>query len=184
LLNSLSEVLKRCSVDPKRPRMNSRRYQLNLLLALLSLSVLATSAQAFETPSFKTVDKVELLSIDYEKDYIKRVIETKSILGKEAATVFRVWKQQKLLGESPSACHQPAYAMKLFSKDKLVMFVTICWACRNIAYVVPRGKHWIRFQADSKSGQRMKRLFTEAFPRINNVISRATEQTPGWTAGE
>ena len=101
---------------------------------------------------------------------------TKTIAGKGVAAVFGIWKKQRLLGESPSACHQPAYALKFYAKGKLVMFATICWSCRNIDFVVPKFKHWVRFQADSRNGQMLKNLFLETFPK---AASRATDNTLG-----
>lgn len=125
------------------------------------------------------MDKIELLSIDYGNGYIEQIKENKTIAGKGVAAVFGIWKKQRLLGESPSACHQPAYALKFYAKGKLVMFATICWSCRNIDFVVPKFKHWVRFQADSRNGQMLKNLFLETFPKAANVISRATDNTLG-----
>jgi hypothetical protein len=76
-------------------------------------------------PSVKRADKVELLSIEYEKGYILKILESKSVEGKEACDILTVWKQQNITGPSPSACHQPAYAIKFYSKGKLVVLATV-----------------------------------------------------------
>lgn len=97
--------------------MNSFPLRVQFSLIVLAQVVLAVSTAAFQTTRPKKVDKVELMSIDYEKGSIERVKETKFIEGKEAARVLRIWKQQRFLGQSSSACHQPAYAVKFYSKQ-------------------------------------------------------------------
>lgn len=88
--------------------------------------------------------------------------------------------QQKLVGQSPEACHQPAYGIKFYSKGRLLLFATICWSCRNIDLIVPESKGWIEFDSLSRNGQLLKRVFTNAFPKENNVISSdATEHFVG-----
>ena len=139
---------------------------------ILFFALLVGSATASAQPTIKRIDRVELLSIEYEKGEIVRVISTKSLERREAQSVFSIWKQQKLQGSSPSACHVPAYALQFYLNGKLVMFATICWGCRNIDFITPRHKLWVRFQSDSKAGQRLKRIFVEAFPNDQKVISR------------
>jgi len=159
--------------------MNSINYRRHFPLTLFALAIFSGSALAFQIPLPKGVDKIELLSVDYGNGYIERIKETRTIAGKGVEAVIRIWKKQRLLGESPSACHQPAYALKFYAKGKLVMFATICWSCRDIDFVVPKFKHWVRFQADSRNGQMLKNLFLQTFPKADNVISRATEDELG-----
>ena len=65
---------------------------------------------------------------------------------------------------SVAACHQPPYALNFYSNGKMVLFVTVCWSCHNIAFIVPDVKHWVDFQADSQAANMLKEIFEKAFP--------------------
>ena len=69
--------------------MNLLRHHFQLLLIVFALAVFAIPTAAFQTTRPKHVDKVELISIDYEKGSLERIKETKVIEGKDVAGVLK-----------------------------------------------------------------------------------------------
>jgi hypothetical protein len=134
------------------------------MTAILVLTVVLAAGDSFKAPVLKKVDKVELLSIYSRMGNVERVDATKTLEGQEAEKIAAVWRRQKIQDYSPSSCHQPPYALKFYEKDKVVLFVTVCWACRNVTFVVPQTKHWIRFDAESKEAQELREVFEKTFP--------------------
>ncbi|MGH9763303.1 MAG: hypothetical protein ACREDR_15075 [Blastocatellia bacterium] len=162
--------------------MHSRFFFTRASFALLSVLFVAIQIQAqsfirskntraFHAPVLTRVDRVELLSIDSRMGEIQKVNETKSIDGNTAQPIADVWRAQKLTGWSAAACHEPPFAIKFYSKGKVVLFATICWACSNITFIVPNRRHWVAFQARSLEGQRLKDIFINAFPKEPRIES-------------
>jgi len=119
---------------------------------------------SFHTPVLRNIDKVELMSVYSRMGDIERVDATRLVQGRDAQAILRVWRKQRFLGYSPAMCHQPPYAIKFYSKDKVVLFATVCWACRNVTFIVPKMKHWVEFQFDSKAAKMLREIFQKAFP--------------------
>ena len=120
--------------------------------------------KSFRVPLLKNIDKVELMGIESRMGNIEKIDETKIVEGKDAQQILDAWREQKYGGGSAAACHQPPYALKFFSKGKNVLFVTICWSCHNLTFIVPESKHWVYFQADTPAAKRLKEIFEKAFP--------------------
>jgi hypothetical protein len=145
-----------------------------ILLTLMIAAAAFVQAQAdkrkpaarvsFHTPLLRSIDKVELMSIYSRMGDIERVDATRLVQGQDAQNLLRVWRKQRFLGYSPAICHQPPYAIKFYSKDKLVLFATVCWACSNVTFVVPKMKHWVEFEHDSQAAKMLREIFQKAFP--------------------
>lgn len=95
---------------------------------------------------------------------IERVEGTQRVEGRDAQKILRVWRKQRFRGYSPATCHQPPYALKFYSKDKVVLFATLCWACRNVTFIVPKSRHWVEFEHDSEAAKMLRDIFQKAFP--------------------
>ena len=103
---------------------------------------------------------------------IEKVNSTKSLDGEAAREILRTWRKQRFIGKSFSACHQPPYAIRFYSKGKTVLFATICWACSNVTFIVPDVKYWVEFPADSEEARLLREVFIKAFPSEQRFISR------------
>jgi hypothetical protein len=119
-------------------------------------------------PVLRTIDKVELLSIESRMGDIENIVATKMIEGQEAQKIADVWRGQGWNGYSAAACHQPPYAIKFYSKGKLILFATVCWDCHNMSFITPDIKKWVEFDVDSKESLKLKEIFQKAFPSENN----------------
>jgi hypothetical protein len=100
---------------------------------------------------------------------IERVDATKLVVGQEAREFAMVWRRQRFQGYSPTACHQPPYAIKFYFRGKVVLFATICWTCDNVTFIVPHRKAWVAFVSDSREAVRLKEMFQKAFPSDRKV---------------
>ena len=122
------------------------------------------SNSSFRAPALRNIDKVELLSIQSRMGNIEKVDATKLVVGKEIKKIVNIWKKQRFEGYSAAACHHPPYAIKFYSKGKVVLFASVCWMCHNITFIVPQVKTWIRFSSRSKEAMMLREIFQKAFP--------------------
>lgn len=116
------------------------------------------------------VDEVELLSVESRAGAIERVTATRLVRGREARNIVSVWRRQKFWGRSPAMCHEPPYALKFYSKGRVVLFATICWACHNVIFDVPEIEGAVAFEADSRSGKMLREIFDKAFPSDRKIL--------------
>ena len=122
---------------------------------------------AFRAPILRNIDKVELISIESRMGNIEKVNATKLVEGQEAQEILNLWRKQHFQGYSSAACHQPPYAIRFYSRGKVVLFASVCWMCHNVTFIVPDKKNWIEFDAESKEGIMLRELFKKAFPSEN-----------------
>ena len=156
--------------------MNTNRYSLKsvALLVLMIIPAIFVQAQtnrrrsqakaSFRAPILRNIDKVELMSIESRMGNVEKVDATKLVEGREAQNILAVWRKQKFSGYSAAACHQPPYALRFYSKGKVVLFATVCWACHNVTFIVPDTKHWVDFKSDSQAAKLLREVFEKAFP--------------------
>jgi hypothetical protein len=123
---------------------------------------------SFRAPVLRSIDKLELLSIDSLGGDADKILATKTVDGQEAQRIAGVWRGQRLNGYSAAACHEPSYAIKFYSRGKLILFASVCWDCHNISFMTPYINNWIEFDTDSKESLKLKEIFQKAFPSENN----------------
>jgi hypothetical protein len=115
------------------------------------------------TRDLPTVDKIELLKLEKKGDLWTGNIEaTKFIEANEAQKFAKLWRQQNYHSMSAS-CHLPAYAVKFYSKGKLLAYATLCWDCNNINFEEPNLGNTQGFDGDSRKGQKLLQVFKTAF---------------------
>ena len=121
-------------------------------------------APSFKVPTLRNIDKVELLDIKTEKgSIITGVVANKVLEGKDVSTIVELWRKQKISPYSPSACHNPPYAIKFYSTEKLVVYASICWSCNDISFIVPKAPYWSGFEAETAAAKELRKVFEEAF---------------------
>jgi hypothetical protein len=118
------------------------------------------------TKRLPSVDKVELMRVGSisEGGDIRSIAETKSIEGRQARLIASVWRSQMWNLRFTAECHEPPYAIKFYSGDRLVLYASICWACHDIVILQPTitGQG---FNAESRSAKALLKFFTLAFPK-------------------
>ncbi len=128
-----------------------------ITLVFVSLTSVACNAQDIAIPKetlrytrqLPAVDKVELQKVS-GIERIEKVEATKVLTDKEALAVATLWREQTY-GGTGAACHEPAYTIKFFSKEKLIVYA----------------KNLVGFNAHGKKGQQLLRVFQNAFPQPN-----------------
>ncbi|MBL8166910.1 MAG: hypothetical protein JNJ50_02070 [Acidobacteria bacterium] len=142
-------------------------------LVFVSLTSVACNTQGIAIPKetlrytrqLPAVDKVELQKVS-GIERIEKVEATKVLTDKEALAVATLWREQTY-GGTGAACHEPAYTIKFFSKEKLIVYASVCYGCQNIDFIDPAAKNLVGFNAHGKKGQQLLRVFQNAFPQPN-----------------
>ncbi len=128
------------------------------------------------TVNLQSVDKVELLELQRKGDVWNGGIKsTKTLEGVEAQKVASLWRSQTYLPYS-AICHLPAYAIKFYSQDKLLVYATLCWECDNIRFKTPDLTQTQGFGGGDKKGQRLLGVFRKAFPSTEKGSTQASAQ--------
>lgn len=114
------------------------------------------------TKQLPTIDKVELQKVS-GIERIDKINATKILTGKEAQAIATLWRELEY-GGIGAACHEPAYAIKFYAKEKAILYVSVCYSCQNIEFLEPAQKNHLGFGAKSKKGRVLLRAFQKAFP--------------------
>lgn len=144
-----------------------------LLLTLLCVSFVPVAGNAQNKPNTKAVsrytrqlpvvDKVEIQKVS-GIERIEKIEATKVLTGKEALAIATLWREQSY-GGTGAACHEPAYAIKFYSKGNLIAYASVCYGCQNIDFLEPKFENLIGFNARGKKGQQLLQIFKNAFPQ-------------------
>lgn len=115
------------------------------------------------------VDRVELLKLKLDNERWTGDIEAaRTLRGEEARRVAALWRAQTYT-LTLAACHNPAYAVKFYSGERLLAYASVCWACNNILLLQPKLEMTQGFLGDNPAGRRLSRVFESAFePKVKN----------------
>ena len=115
------------------------------------------------TRHLPTVDKLELLKLQLKDErWDGEIAATKVLQGAEAQKIAALWRRQTYTG-SQAACHEPAYAIKFYSRRKLIAYATICWSCNNMYFIKPNLHRTQSFLGGNKQGEQLSEIFRLAF---------------------
>lgn len=116
------------------------------------------------TTRLPAVDRVELLVLHMDGQYLLGFKQAKAFGGREARKIATLWRSLPVSGPSPSACHIPAYGIRFYSGGRPVVVATICWKCNNLAFKEPLVSSWIGFEGESRKGRELLQVFRDTFP--------------------
>jgi hypothetical protein len=118
------------------------------------------------TKRLRPVDRVQLVKIGStsEGGDIRSISSAKIVEGQQAQAIASMWRSQAFDLNYSAACHEPPYAIKFYSRGKVVLYASICWGCSNIVILEPvvSGQG---FNSRGKAGKALLHIFTEAFPK-------------------
>jgi hypothetical protein len=119
-----------------------------------------------------TIDKVSLFKLKATGDVWNREIDSsKTLTGKEAQDVAALWRRQ-IYRQYQVACHLPAYGIRFYSGEKLLVQASVCWECNNIGFQTPDMNGTQYFEGDGKLGQQLLNVFRKAFFEPTNYRDR------------
>jgi hypothetical protein len=115
------------------------------------------------TRNLPAIDRIELLKLKLKDDRWDGAIEASRVLKRaEAQKVASLWRRQTYTS-SLSACHEPAYAIKFYSRKKLIAYASICWGCNSIFFITPNLQRTQSFAGGNKRGEKLSEIFRLAF---------------------
>jgi hypothetical protein len=115
------------------------------------------------TGKLPRIDKIELLKLKLKDDRWNGEIEASKVLnGAQAQKVAALWRRQTYTS-SLAACHEPAYAIKFYSKERLIAYASVCWSCNNIFFITPNLHRTQSFVGGNKRGEQLSEIFRLAF---------------------
>jgi hypothetical protein len=144
---------------------------LALLLLLSVLSVAEARPRRFMgrkeflpyTRNLPAIDKIELFELKQKDDqWTDEILATRVFKGAEARKIASLWRGQNY-NQHVSACHQPAYAIKFYAHDKLLVYASVCWSCNNIRFMTPQLDGEQNFAGGDKRGEQLSEVFRLAF---------------------
>jgi hypothetical protein len=115
------------------------------------------------TRNLPRIDKIELLKLEFKDDrWDGHVAATKVLEGSEARKTASLWRRQTYTS-SLSACHEPAYAIKFYYREKLIAYASVCWSCNSIYFIMPNLQSTQSFLGGNSRGEQLSEIFRLAF---------------------
>lgn len=115
------------------------------------------------TRNLPVVDKIELLKLKLKDDRRHgRIAASKVLKGTEAQKLASLWRRQTYTA-SLAACHEPAYAIKFYSRERLIAYASVCWSCNSIYFITPNLHRTQSFAGGDKRGDQLSEIFRLAF---------------------
>ena len=151
-------------------RLKSSRV-LILLLVLFVVPGVVGRTQRFRGPkeflpytrNLPRIDKIELLKLELKDDRWNGKVEAGKVLnGAEAQKVASLWRRQTYTS-SLAACHEPAYAIKFYYREKLIAYASVCWSCNSIFFITPNLHRTQSFLGGNERGEQLSEIFRLAF---------------------
>jgi hypothetical protein len=115
------------------------------------------------TRNLPRIDKIELLKLELKDDRWDGAGAASKVLeGTEAQKVAALWRRQTYTS-SLSACHEPAYAIKFYYRERLIGYASVCWSCNSIFFITPNLHRTQSFLGGNERGEQLSEVFRLAF---------------------
>ena len=119
------------------------------------------------TRNLPVIDKIELLKLQLKDDRWEGGIAASKVLPRaEVKKVASLWRRQTYTS-SLSACHEPAYAIKFYSRKRLIAYASVCWSCNSIYFISPNLHRTQSFAGGNQRGEQLSEIFRLAFTGSN-----------------
>ena len=115
------------------------------------------------TRNLPSIDKIELMQLHLKDErWDGEIVASKTLEGAAARKVALLWRRQTYTS-SLSACHEPAYAIKFYSRNKLIAYASVCWSCNSIFFITPNLQRTQSFEGGNERGEQLSETFRLAF---------------------
>jgi hypothetical protein len=115
------------------------------------------------TRNLPAVDKIELLKLKPKDDRSDgEIAATRILKGAEAQKLASLWRRQTYTS-SLAACHEPAYSIKFYYREKLIAYASVCWSCNSIYFITPDLHRTQSFAGGDQRGEQLSEIFRLAF---------------------
>jgi hypothetical protein len=103
------------------------------------------------------------LKLKLKDDHWDGEIAASKVLQRtEVKKVASLWRRQTYTS-SLAACHEPAYAIKFYSRERLIAYASVCWSCNSIYFITPDLRRTQSFAGGDKRGEQLSEIFRLAF---------------------
>ena len=163
----------------KQNKLNAS-WVLTLLLVLCIVPCVMGRTPRFQgrkeflpyTRNLPVIDKIELLKLNLRDDrWDGEIAASKVLKGAVAQRVASLWRRQTYTSNL-SACHEPAYAIKFYSRERLIAYASVCWSCNSIFFITPNLHRTQSFAGGNKRGEALSEIFRLAFLDLNRGLRR------------
>ena len=111
------------------------------------------------TANLPRIDKIELFKLELKDDHWDgEIVASKVLKGAEAQKVASLWRRQTYTS-SVAACHEPAYAIKFYFRERLIAYASVCWSCNSIFFITPNLHRTQSFAGGNKRGEQLSEVF-------------------------
>jgi hypothetical protein len=115
------------------------------------------------TRDLPRIDKIEILKLELKDDrWDGEIAASKVLKGAEAQKAASLWRRQTYTS-SLAACHEPAYAIKFYSHQRLIAYASVCWSCNSIFLIAPNLHRTQSFAGGEKKGEELSEIFRLGF---------------------
>ena len=91
---------------------------------------------------------------------------TRTLTDHDAANIKQAFEGLSWDHTVGDKCHQPSFKIEITSPDSKLQ-ATICFACRNVQFIVPSERGLQGFNASDAAAKHLLDLLTRLFPRAN-----------------
>ena len=88
----------------------------------------------------------------------------KMLTGQEAKEFRNKWRAMTFWYGFSALCHEPAYGLRFFNGQELLLETTFCWKCSNFQVPTPLGYGFMGFDSDKPQAVAFWRLLQEHIP--------------------
>jgi hypothetical protein len=150
--------------------LNRNAFLIALLVLFIAPGVMAQTGTFAGPKEFRPytrnlppVDKIELLKLQLKDErWDGEVAASKVLNGVDARKIALLWRRQTYTS-SLSACHEPAYAIKFYGRNKLIAYASVCWSCNSIFFITPNLHRTQSFAGGDQRGEELSEIFRLAF---------------------
>lgn len=93
-----------------------------------------------------------------------RIDRQKTIIGEEAKEFRDKWRSMTFWWGFSGACHEPAYGLRFFEGQRLVLETTLCWKCSNFEIPTPLGYRFMGFDEEKPQAKAFWKFLQEQLP--------------------
>jgi len=154
-----------------RKNNSAARFAVTLLLLLWMVPITSGQSHRFRgrreylpyTRNLPPVNRVEILKLKLIEDqWDGGILDTRVLVGAKAQKLASLWRGQNYT-LALAACHNPGYAIKFYSRGKLVVYASVCWSCNNIFMIRPKLATTQSFRGYDRRGEQLSEIFDTAF---------------------
>jgi hypothetical protein len=95
---------------------------------------------------------------------VHHIGQQKTITGEQATEFRKKWTSMMFWWGFSAMCHEPAYGLRFFRGQSLLLEMTVCWKCSNFEVPTPLGYRFMGFDEKRPEAESVRRSLQEHLP--------------------